>query len=211
MQLSTFVFFVFLLKANFVENSVVHTYDLASQMPSRFVCMFSVSWFGIGPSDPQGKGPDAYTSHWNIGSQGSCVSASQPDQCRTDGQRNISSYYRPLAGIYSSSGLDNESLARIDLMLTTLKKENNCDYGHAQLNAWSIQLESIQLSSKYIRNPSINVEIPYQAYLHFRQRVQILKFAPGVIVPGYDSTWLYSFSSYLGLGHCDNTNSSNLR
>ncbi|CAF2753127.1 unnamed protein product [Rotaria sp. Silwood2] len=120
MQLSAFVLFILLLKTNFVQNSVIHTYDLASQMPSRFVCMFSVSWFGIGPSDPQGKGPDPYTNHWDIGKQGSCVSASQPDQCGTDGQRNISSYYRPLAGIYSSSGLDNESLARIDLMLTTL-------------------------------------------------------------------------------------------
>ncbi|CAF3202508.1 unnamed protein product [Rotaria sp. Silwood2] len=211
MQLSAFVLFILLLKTNFVQNSVIHTYDLASQMPSRFVCMFSVSWFGIGPSDPQGKGPDPYTNHWDIGKQGSCVSASQPDQCGTDGQRNISSYYRPLAGIYSSSGLDNESLARIDLMLTTLKKDDNCDYGHAQLNAWSIQLESIQLSSKYMRNPSINVEIPYQAYLHFRQRTQILKFSSGVIIPGYDSTWLYSFSNYLGLGRCDNSNSSNLR
>ncbi|CAF2419199.1 unnamed protein product [Rotaria sp. Silwood2] len=180
-------------------------------MPSRFVCMFSVSWFSIGPSDPQGRGPDAYTSHWNIGSQGACVSAAQPDQCGLDGQRKISSYYRPLAGIYSSSGLDNESLARIDLMLTTLRKEGSCDHGHAQLTAWSIQLESIQLSSRYIHNPSINVEIPYQAYLHFRQRTQILKFSSGVIVPGYDSSWLYSFSNYLGLGRCDNSNSSNLR
>ncbi|CAF4170847.1 unnamed protein product, partial [Rotaria magnacalcarata] len=59
--------------------------------------------------------------------------------------------------------------------------------------------------------PSINVEIPYQAYLHFRQQSQILKFPSGVIVPGYDSTWLYSFSNSLGLGLCDNSNSSNPR
>jgi hypothetical protein len=196
---------------DFTESSVVHTYDLASKIPSRFACMFSMSWYGIGPSDPQGAGPDAYSNHWNVGSLGTCVPAAQPDQCGSDGQRNISSNFRPLAGIYSSSGLDQESLARIDLMLTTLKKADSCDYGHAQLNAWSVQLESIQLSSRYKKNPSPNVEIPYQAYLHFRQRSQALGFSSGVIIPGYDSSWIYSFSTSLGFGSCDNSNSSNPR
>ncbi len=205
------VFYLVLFDMNFVKGSVIHTYDLASQIPSRFACMFSMSWFGLGPTDPQGAGPDAYSSHWNVGSQGSCVPAAQPNQCGFDGQRNISSNYRPLAGIYSSSGLNEESRARIDLMLTTLKKSASCDYGHAQLNAWSIQLESIQLSSRYRPNPSVNVEIPYQAYLHFRQRAEALGFSSGVIVPGYDSSWLYTFSSDLGFGRCDNSNSSNPR
>lgn len=212
MQLFIIISYLILLKTDFIENSVVHTYDLASQMPPRFACMFSMSWFGLGPTDHQGPGPDAYSNHWNVGAQGSCVPAAQPDQCGTDGQRKISSNYRPLAGIYSSSGLNQESLARIDLMLTTLKNvTTNCDYGHAQLNAWSIQLESIQLSSRYKPNPSINVEIPYQAYLHFRQRSQIIGFSSGVITPGYDSSWIYTFSTNIGFGRCDNSNSSNLR
>ena len=180
-------------------------------MPSKFVCMFSMSWFGLGPTDPQGSGPDIYSNHWNVGSQGSCVPAAQPNQCGPDGQRQISSYYRPLAGIYSSSGLNAESLARIDLMLSTIKQSDHCDYGHANLNAWSIQLESIQLSSRYRSNPSANVEIPYQAYLHFRQQVERQRFSSGVIVPGYDSSWLYTFSTSLGLGRCDNSDSNNLR
>lgn len=97
-------------------------------------------------------------------------------------------------------------------MLSLLKKsKTSCDHGHAQLDAWSIQLESIQLSSRYRQNPSLNVEIPYQAYLHFRQRAEVIQFSSGVIIPGYDSTWLYSFSSYLGLGRCDNSNSSHPR
>lgn len=204
-------FLILSIQTNIVQCLVVHTYDLATKMPSRFACMFSVSWFGIGPTDPQGAGPDTNSNHWNVGSQGACVPAAKPDQCGSDGQRKISSNYRPLAGIYSSSGLDKEGLARIDLMLSTLRKEGSCDYGHAQFDAWSIQLESIQLSSRYVQNPSMNVEIPYQAYLHFRQRSVVLKFPSGVIIPGYDSTWLYLFSRYLGLGYCDNSNSSNPR
>jgi hypothetical protein len=27
--------------------------------------MFSMTWFGLGPSDPQRAGPDIYSSHWN--------------------------------------------------------------------------------------------------------------------------------------------------
>lgn len=213
MQFLIFVFYLFLLKISLIENSVIHTYDLASQIPSRFTCMFSMSWFGLGPTDPQGSGPDVYSNHWNVGAQGSCVPAAQPNQCGSDGQRKISSNYRPLAGIYSSSGLNEESLARIDLMLTTLKNSTyiTCDYGHAQLNAWSIQLESIQLSSRYKLNPSPNVEIPYQAYLHFRQRSEIFGFSSGVIIPGYDSSWIYIFSTNIGLGRCDNSNASNPR
>ncbi len=211
MQLFIILCYFILYKTDFVEVSVVHTYDLASQIPSRFACMFSMSWFGLGPTDPQGAGPDAYSNHWNVGSQGSCVPAAQPDQCGPDGQREISSNFRPLAGIYSSSGLDAESLARIDLMLSTLKKPNTCDYGHAQLDAWSIQLESIQLSSRYKPNPSPNVEIPYQAYLHFRQQSQALGFSSGVILPGYDSSWIYTFSTSLGFGRCDNSDPSNPR
>jgi hypothetical protein len=211
MQFFVVISYLILFKTNFVQGSVVHTYDLASQMPSRFACMFSMSWFGLGPTDPQGAGPDVYSNHWNVGSQGSCVPAAQPNQCEADGQRNISSNYRPLAGIYSSSGLNEESLARIDLMLSTLKKVDSCDYGHAQLNAWSIQLVSIQLSSRYTQNPSANVEIPYQAYLHFRQRSETLGFSSGVIVPGYDSSWIYSFSVALGFGRCDNSDANNSR
>ena len=202
---------ILLLFMNRSLGRVNHTYDLAREMPGRFVCMFSMSWFGLGPSDPQGAGPDAYTSHWNIGSQGACVPASQPDHCGLDGERQISSNFRPLAGIYSSSGLDREGQTRIDLMLSILRKDPNCDHGHAQIDAWSVQLESIELSSRYLPNPSSNVEIPYQAYRRFRQRAELLQFPSGVIVPGYDSSWLYSFSSALGLGACDDSSPSDAR
>lgn len=211
MQISVVLFYLIFFPSDFLESSVVHTYDLSTYIPSRFVCMFSMSWFGLGPNDPQGSGPDLYSSHWNVGSQGACVPAAQPNQCGIDGQREISSNYRPLAGIYSSSGLNAESQARIDLMLSSLRKSSSCDYGHAQLDAWAIQLESIQLSSKYKPNPSPNVEIPYQAYLHFRLRSEALGFPSGMIVPGYDSSWLYLFSTSLGFGRCDNSNASNPR
>lgn len=211
MKLFMLILFFTVIYRNFVQSSVVHIYDLSFKIPSKFVCMFSMSWFGLDTTDPQGSGPDVYSSHWNVGSQGSCVPAVQPNQCGSDGQRQISSNYRPLAGIYSSSGLNIESLARIDLMLSTIKQSDYCDYGHANLNAWSIQLESIQFSSRYRLNPSPNVEIPYQAYLHFRQRVEYWKYPSGVIVPGYDSSWLYTFSTSLGLGRCDNSDSNNLR
>ena len=119
--------------------------------------------------------------------------------------------YRPLAGIYSSSGSNAESLARIDLILITLKKEDICDYRHAKLNAWLIQLEFIQLSSRYQLNPSINIEISYQAYIHFRKRSQNVQFSSDVTIPGYDSSWLYSFSISLDLVRCSNSNVSNSR
>ncbi|CAF1116797.1 unnamed protein product [Adineta ricciae] len=106
-------------------------------MSASFTCMFSMNWFGLGISDPQGAGPDTYSSHWNADNQDGCVPTAQPNRCEIDGQRIIiSSNYRPLAGIYSSSGLNAESFTRIDLMLMTLKREcGNCDRGHAQLNA----------------------------------------------------------------------------
>ncbi|CAF1609024.1 unnamed protein product, partial [Didymodactylos carnosus] len=196
------------------NGAVTHTYDLSTYMPSKFVSMFSVSWYGIGPTDPQGPGPDSYTNHWSVGAQGTCIPNANPSNCSTEystqPQRQISSRYRPLAGIYSSSGKNLESQRRIDLMLSTLRNQSSsspsCDYGHARLDAWSIQLESIQLSSKYLSNPSLNVEIPYQAYIHFLQRSKT-----NSIIPGYDSTWLYSFSSNLGLGKCDNSNQTNSR
>ncbi|CAF1191619.1 unnamed protein product, partial [Didymodactylos carnosus] len=191
--------------------AVTHTFDFSSQMPSKFASMFSMSWFGLGLNDPQGQGSDSYTNHWNVGPLSSCVSGTNPSICSTDytssPQRQISSKYRPLLGIYSSSGKDTESASRIDLMLSTIR--SSCNTG-ARLDAWCIQLESIQLSSKYVQNPSMNIEIPYQTFLSFHRRAQAANLQ-NVIIPGYDSTWLYSFSTYFGLGKCDNSDVNNSR
>lgn len=79
MQVLALILYLVCLMTKDLNASIIHTFDLATVMPARFTCMFSMSWFGLSRTDPQGAGPDAYSSHWNIGNQGVCVSSTQPD------------------------------------------------------------------------------------------------------------------------------------
>jgi hypothetical protein len=114
--------------------NVTHTFDFDAQMPPHLAVMFSMSWFGIPASDPQGAGPDP--SYGNTQWNGACAASNNPSQCGncllygagdaclTTGsmERQMASRRRPLAGIYSASAVDPEGEARVDLMLSTLRR-----------------------------------------------------------------------------------------
>jgi len=186
-----------------VSPFVNHTYNLDSYMPDHLAIMFSMSWFGIPSSDPQGAGPDPSYGNWQWG--GGCVELNNPAECNnitSSLQRWIASYRRPLAGIYSSSGRDNEGLARVDLMLSNLRRP--CDDG-AKLDAWSVQIDSILFTSKYPENPqSTTADIAYRAMNAFLSEADKGNMT-NVFIPGADSTWYFNFGSYFGLGKCDNS------
>jgi hypothetical protein len=171
-------------------------------MPQTFSMMLSVSWFGIPSSDPQGDGGDSGYGNWEWG--GGCIVTNNPAECSeyngTD-QRIIASKRRPLAGIYSSTGQTEESLARVDLMLSNLRKPS--DDG-AKIDAWAVQLSSLQFSSLHTTTPDFNSETPYRAMKAFYSRAAHLNLTNSVM-PGYDATWTFNFGHYLGLGYCNDT------
>jgi hypothetical protein len=180
---------------------VTHVFDLAEHMPDHLAVMYSMSWFGIPASgDPNGAGSDRGWGNWRWG--GGCVSVNNPATCASfmgTSQRSIASRHRPLAGIYSSSGRDAESLRRIDLMLSTLRR--SCDSG-ARIDAWSVQIDSIRFTSRYL-DPSASgyadsADLAYRAFVAFLERADA-QAMNGVIVPGIDTTWNWHFGDARGL------------
>jgi len=110
-----------------------------------------------------------------------------------------------LAGIYSASARNQESLNRIDLMLSTLKTGVDASYGGAQIDVWSVQQNSVQYSSKYPNNKQCpTCDYSYRALLGFLQRADSLNLK-NVIIPGYDATWIFHFGNSYGTGKCDGT------
>src|SRR5579862_9918535 len=61
--------------------NVTHTFDFATQMPPHLAVMFSMSWFGIPASDPQGAGPDP--SYGNAKWGGGMIPTNDPATCTT--------------------------------------------------------------------------------------------------------------------------------
>ncbi|MFL5312759.1 MAG: carboxypeptidase regulatory-like domain-containing protein [Myxococcales bacterium] len=186
--------------------TVAHSYDLAANMPARLSIMFSMSWFGIPASDPQGAGPDPTWGNWKWG--GGCVATNDPTSCNTAAtstpQRFVASRRRPLAGVYSSSGRDAESLRRVDLMLSTLRR--SCDDG-ARIDAWSVQIDSIRDTSRHPTNPqSPSADLAYRALLAFLNQADAAGLG-NKILPGNDSTWYFHFGANpnVQLGKCDGT------
>jgi len=172
--------------------------------------MFSMSWFGIPSSDPQGAGPDPSYGNWVWG--GGCVKVNNAAECNTDvtptNQRWIASRGRPLAGIYSASARDEEGEARVDLMLSTLRRP--CDDG-AKIDVWSVQQGGIRDTSRYPKNPqSTTSDLCYRAMLAFFERAQNASMT-NCIMPGQDSTWYFHFGSAVGLGYCNSSSGPNNR
>jgi len=196
--------------ANNNLNAITHTWDLAEYMPEHLAIMFSMSWFGIPSSDPQGAGPDPSYGNWVWG--GGCIGINNAAKCNTNvtssEQRWLASKRRPLAGMYSASARDAEGQARVDLMLSTLRRP--CDDG-AKIDAWAVQQGSIRDSSRYPNNPlSVTSDISYRAMLEFFERAQNANMS-NVILPGQDSTFYFHFGNDLGLGYCNATSGTNAK
>ena len=116
-------------------RTIGHTFDLASHWVAGTTIMNLVGWFGIGPTDPSGAGSDPESQSWSQ-PEGTTWNSSNPtayptnpyashdpDECANyegNQHRDIASKLRPLAGIYSSSGRDAESVARLNLHLDML-------------------------------------------------------------------------------------------
>jgi hypothetical protein len=205
--------------------SITHTFDMdtwIANRPGTLGIMYTMSWFGIPSSDPQGPGPDSSWGNWQM-SQG-CVPLNNASYCSNYGvggasavystpgfsyptstpQRQIASRRRPLAGIYSSSAKDNEGLARLTLQMSIIRQKcfqrgiggNSFDAG---VDAMSPQMDSIQFTSKYPTNPQCSTcEIAYSAMLGM-YKVASQYGLNNVIIPGLDGTWSYNFGSYFGL------------
>ena len=194
---------------------VTHTFDLASNMPPHLAIMFSMSWFGIPKGDPQGAGPDS--SYANSKFNASCADAgtvvSDPSQCSTcvvrgsknvcltqgAAQRDTASRRRLLAGPYSASAIDAEGAARVDLMLSNVRR--SCDDG-ARIDAWSVQLNGTHDTPAHPTNPqSTAAVIEYEALGAFFKHADDAGMS--VIVPGDDTT-IY-LRGQTNLGACDDS------
>jgi hypothetical protein len=165
-------------------------------MPPHLAIMLSMSWFGIPHTgDPFGWGPDPSWGNWQVktGCGAPAVSAST---C-VDGQRDIASRFRPLAGIYSSSGRDEEGLARIDLMLSNVRRPCAGDVG-ARIDAYAVQLDGTIHSSLHTHATSNAEEIPLQALEHFYSEANAAGLTNAVL-PADDSTWYFNNGSGVGL------------
>jgi hypothetical protein len=191
------------------DLTTTHTWDLASHMPAHLAIMYSMSWFGIPASDPQGGGPDPGwgNSEWNGNDASSCTSCvllGAGNVCKQSGppQRNTASRRRMLAGIYSASALDAEGKARTDLMLSQLRRP--CDEG-AKLDAWSVQLAGTHASPAHPANKqSTTGKIAYDALLGFLDQADAAGMT-NVILPGDDTSWYFGFGGAVDLPNCSSS------
>lgn len=194
---------------------VTHAYDLADHMPAHLAVMFSMSWFGIPATDPQGPGPDP--SYANAGVSLSCAGAqADPSSCDTcvlmgsgdsclqtgAPQRRFASRRRPLAGIYSASARDLEGQRRVKLMLSTLRRP--CDDG-AKLDAWAVQIDGTHDTALHPGNPSCAAcDVAYHALTAFLTEADAAQMH-SVVMPADDASWYFHFSGAAGLGLCDDS------
>jgi hypothetical protein len=205
---------------------ITHTFDFATQAPERMAIMFTMAWFGISsnpaiePQNPPGK--DADYRNWNAGGTPCAMAtsdASKSAACIRMGvnnacvemdatgalQRTISSRRRPLTGIWSGTGRDVESQRKIDLMLSMVRRPGCRSDDGARLDLWTMQNNSIKLSSKYVAtNPDTSADFPYRTMMAMFARADAAGMR-GVIMPGFDETFYFHFSSNVGLGACDDS------
>ena len=168
---------------------VAHSDDLADHMPPRLAIMLAMAWFGLPSGEPGNAIADPSYGNWDWSSPSCGGIASNASACadfHSSFQRNIASRGRPLAGIYSSSGRTEESLRRIDLMLSTTRR--SCDEG-ARLDAFAVQLNGLRNTSLHPENTEqIGAELPYQALLGFFERADALGLQ-NAVMPAMDATW----------------------
>ncbi len=178
-----------------------HHFDLADHMPGSLAMMYSMSWFGIPSTDPDGAGSDPSWGNWRWG--GGCVPTNDPGACETvagaSPQRDVASKRYPLAGIYSASGRDEESRRRTDLMLSVLRRP--CDPG-ALVDAWAVQLDTVRFTSRHLDegdpNYSTSGDTAYRALLTFYDRADAAGMN-GVVVAADDTSWYWHFGDRFGL------------
>ncbi len=176
-----------------------HTFDLDAKMPTHLAAVFAVNWFGIPPKDPQGGGLDLGYGNW-LQTFPQCGLDNDPSKCAAfedaGEQRWIASMRRPLAGIYSSSGRDEESKRRIDLMLSCTRRP--CDLG-ARLDAFLLQLDSVKFTSAYPSNQQVATwDIAYRAVVGFLGEADSAQLK-GAVWIGSDATSYWHFGSTVGL------------
>jgi hypothetical protein len=177
-----------------------HSFDMADHMPPQLAVMFTMAWFGVDTNDPQAPGPDNGYGNWHQNFP-ACSLSNDPSTCvdfaSAGLERSIASKRRPMAGIYSASGKDAESLRRIDFMLSMLRRP--CSSG-ARLDAWAIQLDSIKFTSKYPANQQATKwDIAYRALLAFLQEADAASLDNAVLVAD-DATIYWHFGDNFGLG-----------
>jgi MYXO-CTERM domain-containing protein len=182
--------------------ALTHSFDLAANLPPHLSIMFAMSWFGLKSTEPSLSNPDPSYGNWSWSTPSCGGIASDPHECALFGasyERNVASRGRPLAGIYSSSGADEESRRRIDLMLSTIRRP--CDEG-ARIDAFAIQLNGLRNTSLHPSNPAAtSAELPYQALRQFLARADAAGMHDAVM-PAIDATWYWHFQSAAGLD-CD--------
>ncbi len=176
-----------------------HTFDLDAKMPAHLAAVWAVNWFGIPSTDPQGGGLDPNYGNW-LQTFPQCGLDNDPSKCAdfadAGRQRWIASKRRPLAGIYSSSGRDDESKKRIDLMLSCTRRA--CDLG-GRLDAFLLQLDSIKFTSAYPSNQQVKVwDIAYRAVRSFLDEADKAQLK-GPVWIGNDATVYWHFGSSVGL------------
>jgi len=180
-------------------RAAAHDFDLDAHMPSHLAAVFAVNWFGVSTSDPQGGGADPSYGNW-LQTFPQCGLDDNPAQCAdfqdAGRQRWIASKRRPLAGIYSSSGRDDESLRRVDLMLSTVRRP--CDLG-ARLDAFILQLDSVKFTSAHPTNAQSKTwDLAYRATVAFLNEGDAAQMK-GAVWVGADSTVYWHFGSSFGL------------
>lgn len=178
-----------------------HKFDLAQKMPPHLAIAFTMAWFGVSAKDPQGAGGDPGYANWTWNDQGcNLVVPNDPTACSAFAgaglQREVASKRRPLAGIYSASGRTDESLRRIDLMLSTVRRP--CDSG-ARLDAFAVQLSSVMFTSQHPNNQqSVTWDIAWRALGAFLDRADAAGMKGAVMVAD-DSTVYWHFGDNFGL------------
>ncbi|HEY1959141.1 MAG TPA: MYXO-CTERM sorting domain-containing protein [Polyangiaceae bacterium] len=176
-----------------------HGFDLDSHMPPHLAAVWMVNWFGMPKTDPQGGGVDPEYGNWHK-TFPACNLDNDPSTCAdfqdAGRQRWIASKRRPLTGIYSSTGLTDESRKHIDLMLSCVRRP--CDLG-ARIDAFVLQLDSVKFTSAHPANKqSPTWDIAYcavSAYLDEGDKAGLT----GSVWIGSDATAYWNFGSSYGL------------
>jgi len=117
-----------------------HTFDLATHWPANTVILNVVGWHAIPDGDPGGNGGDPDYGSWDAENSPAWHAADpdsypynpyvthNPGKCTSyagEQHRDIASYFRPAAGIYSGTGRDTESRNRKKLMLETVRTDTD--------------------------------------------------------------------------------------
>ena len=181
--------------------TISHKSDLDVTMPAHLAIMDTMAWFGVPTSFSSSTADDNGWGNWNVGAM-SCVASRPPETCDATGNREISSRYHPLDGIYSSSGGAAESVARIKLMLSNLR--TSCD-DSARIDAYAIQLNGTHYTSLH-GGDSGAAEISYQSLEAFLTQADA-EGRVNAVLPGNDASWYWNNGHYEGL-YCADSRST---